>query len=251
MENIRDYQTFKSVSEMDNFISDVLTQVDLKKTERELLWLLSGYSVKFVGVSFLKLDSMAQLLKKSKRTIQRALKGLCELGIIKRIETIRPVRGGFGSSLTIICPFALSTRKEAEKPAPEPAQGEEKKKETFSFKTLLKDIKYIRHQEEIDYTYLAEFVPEEFIQASKPFVKPEEVYSLWGKAQVIAQKYAPDVQHIIEPAIRAFKASVLAYKMKRIKGSFGGYYWGALQGILSVEQRRAHSDKLWNWLEEQ
>ncbi|WP_258870964.1 helix-turn-helix domain-containing protein, partial [Halobacillus trueperi] len=78
MEKLREFETFESVSEMDNFVSEVLVQVELNKTERELLWLLAGHSVKFIGVSFLKLTSMAEKLGKSKKTIQRALKTLSE-----------------------------------------------------------------------------------------------------------------------------------------------------------------------------
>lgn len=92
--------------------------------------------------------------------------------------------------------------------------------------------------------------PQEFIQTAKPFVTAQEVFSLWGKVQVIAKRHAPAVE-IIKPAIRAFKASVLAYKSRRIEKSFGAYFWGTLTGVFSVEQRRANVGKLkfWNWLE--
>ncbi|MGI2718006.1 helix-turn-helix domain-containing protein [Bacillus cytotoxicus] len=255
MESLREYETFQSVSEMDEYINKVLAHIELKKTERELLWLLGGHSVKFIGVSFLKLDSMAQLLKVSKKTIQRALSKLQALGVIKRVRTIRPVKGGFGASITQICPVELSTRSEGETPEETREETTSQKKETFSFKAFSKDIKYIRQQEEIDYSYLSEFVPQEFIQATKPFMSPEEVYSLWGKTHVVAKRYAPDVLDILEPAIRAFKASVLAYKTKRVKKSFGAYFWGALQGVFGVEQRRAVAGSRggllsWNWLED-
>ncbi|MED1909083.1 hypothetical protein HUN92_23255 [Bacillus firmus] len=70
-------------------------------------------------------------------------------------------------------------------------------------------------------------------------MSPEEAFSLWGKVQVVAKKYAPAVLDLTEPAIRAFKASVLAYKFRRIKKSFGAYFWGVLSGIFAVEQRKA------------
>lgn len=253
MQSLREFETFETVSELNEYIHNVLTQFDLKNTERELLLLLGRYSVKFVGVSFLKLDSMAELLGVSKRTIQRALKALGELGIIKRVRTIRPKRGGFGSSLTLICPLELSIRSEGETPELESTEGLSQEKETFSFKAFIKDIKNIR-QKEIDYTYLEAYgVPAQFISAVKPFIDPEEAFSLWSKTQVVATRYAPDVLDIVEPAIQAFKASVTAYKCKKIKKSFGAYFWGALQGVFSVEQRRANAGKgllSWNWLED-
>ncbi|WP_223812542.1 hypothetical protein [Geobacillus thermoleovorans] len=138
----------------------------------------------------------------------------------------------------------MTYREEATKEAPEGTQEASAHKETFSFKTYsedikyTQDIKYIRQQAELDYSYLTEFVPEEFIQVVKPFVRPEEAYSLWGKVQVASRRFAPLVKNLLEPAIRAFKASVWAYKMRRVKKSFGAYFWGTLAGILSVEQRR-------------
>ncbi|MFB5660776.1 helix-turn-helix domain-containing protein [Alteribacillus sp. HJP-4] len=238
MNSLREYETFKTVSDVDSFASNALSYFALNKTERELLWLLAGHSVKFVGVSFLKLSSIAEALKVSKRTVQRALKLLIEYGVIKRVRTLRPVKGGFGASITIICPLELSTRDEAIEPTSEPSHKEENKKETFPFKSFSKDIQYLRHQNEIIYSYLTEFVPEEFIKAAKPFFNAEEVFSLWGKVHACSRRYAPKVLNIIEPAIIAFKVSVLSYKKERIKQSFGAYFWVALSGVLTIEQRK-------------
>lgn len=146
------------------------------------------HSVKFIGVSFLKLSSMAEALGVSKKTIQRALKELSKLGIIKRVRTLRPMKGGFGASLTLICPVELSTREESNEPAPEHSHKAIGQKEAFTFKAYSKDIQYIRQQNEIDYSYITEFVPSEFLTAVKPVVSPEEAFSLWGKAQVCSKK---------------------------------------------------------------
>ncbi|KUF21977.1 Lrp/AsnC family transcriptional regulator [Bacillus sp. G1(2015b)] len=260
MNCIREYETFNSVFEMDSFISEALSYFELTEIERRLLRLLAGYSVKFIGVSFLKVASMADALEVSSKTIQRALKRLKEFGIIKRVRTLRPKRGGFGASLNIICPVALSYRSTSEEEAPEQELQEvkqaSKRKETFFLKAFPKDLKELRLQTkaELDYTYLSEFVPEDFTQAVKPFLRAEEAFSLWGKAQAVARKYAPEVEELTEPAIRAFKSSVFAQKTSRIKGgNFGAYFWGALTGIFSREQRKlaaTRSPLLYNWLEE-
>lgn len=252
MNSLREYETFSSVSEMDNFLSEALSYFEFTELERRLLRLLAGHSCKFIGVSFLKVQTMADALEVSSKTIQRALKRLKEIGIIKRVRTLRPSRGGFGASLTLICPLVLSYRSEATEQAPERSQEVLKRKETFLFKAFQKDLKELRQQEEIDYTYLTEWIPQEFVQAVKPFVSAEEALSLWGKVQAVSKRYAPSVIEIVEPAIRAFKASVVAYKRRRIKKTFGAYFWGALSGVFTVEQRKANRDNSilrWNWLE--
>ncbi|MCK2020770.1 transcriptional regulator [Peribacillus frigoritolerans] len=253
MHELRKYESFKSVSEMDKYVSKVLEVLELTELDRSLLRLLAGHSCKFVGVSFLKVQTMAQKLGVSYKTAQRSLKRLKELEVIKRVRTLRVVSGGFGASITIISPYALTQRKQAEKPTPEPSQEPSNQKETFLFKAFLKDLKNLRQPEptidnKIDYTYLTEWVPEEFIQVVKPFVNAEEAFSLWGKVHMSSKKYAPSVQDILEPAIRAFKASVLAYKSKRIKKSFGAYFWGTLSGVFSVEQRKSIGSNICYWI---
>ncbi|MGE1103401.1 helix-turn-helix domain-containing protein [Peribacillus simplex] len=255
MNQLRKYESFKSVSEMDKYVSKVLEVMELTELDRSLLRLLAGHSCKFVGVSFLKVQTMANKLGVSYKSVQRSLKRLKELEVIKRVRTLRVVSGGFGASITILSPFGLTQREQAEKPTPEPAQDTSKQKETFLFKAFLKDLKNLRqpeptHDNKLDYTYLTEWVPKEFIQVVKPFVNAEEAFSLWGKVHMSSKKYAPSVQDILEPAIRAFKASVLAYKSRRIKGSFGAYFWGTLSGVFSIEQRRSVESILCYWLEE-
>ncbi|MCE7792297.1 transcriptional regulator [Salipaludibacillus sp. CUR1] len=250
MKKLRELETFSSVSNMDEFVSEALEVLEIKELDRSLLRLLAGYSCKFIGVSFMKVQTMADKLEVSYKTTQRALKRLKDIGVIQRVRQLREVSGGFGSSLTIIRPIELTDGRQASKPVTEGAEEGSPKRETFYLKAYKKDIKYIRHQEELDYSYLSEFIPAQFIDTVKPFVKPEEALSLWSKAQVVARKYAPSVVDIIEPAIRSFKATVMAYKTNRIKNSFGGYFWGALSGVFSTEQRRAVSSQRFNWLEE-
>lgn len=54
----------------------------LKESEYTVLWKIASYSCKFVGVSYLKVQTLADLVHYSKRTVQRSLKRLTELGII-------------------------------------------------------------------------------------------------------------------------------------------------------------------------
>lgn len=250
MNELRKYQSFETVQGMDCFISDALEVLPLSKTERDVLWLLAGHSCKVIGVSWLKVQTIADALEVSYKTAQRALKRLKDFGIVKRVRTLRAVSGGFGASITIICPVDLTYREEPSNPDCSSIGAYKPKSETFYLKAFNKDLKELRQQAELDYSYLESFgVPARFIDTVKPFINVEEAYSLWGKVQVASKRHAPAVENIIEPAIKAFKSSVMAYKMKRIKGSFSGYFFGALSGVFSIEQRKVNKVNMINWLE--
>ena len=97
MKELRKYISFDSVAEMDKTIDFTLKEYNLKDSERVILLKLSNYSCKFVGVSYLKNNTLADLTGYSKRTVQRALKRFSELGIITRIEQFKPVKGGYSA----------------------------------------------------------------------------------------------------------------------------------------------------------
>ncbi|CAG9614919.1 hypothetical protein BACCIP111899_04152 [Bacillus rhizoplanae] len=254
MKELRQYESFKSVSEMDKAVEKALTEYDLKNSERTVLFKLAQYSCKFVGVSYLKNDTLAQAVGFSKRTIQRALKGLSKLGVITRIEQKRAKTGGYGAFITVInpieCHLVLSPCQEDEKPCENYSEEQTKKIETIYSKTDLKESKE-RKEVKLDTTFLTNsHIPEEFINTVKPFFdSAKEVYSLWGKVMLAHKKYSPDLLEYTEIAIQAFKQSIFAKKMKRIKKDFKGYLFGVLAKMLSVEQRKLNKGTLWNWLE--
>ncbi|MFB5663492.1 helix-turn-helix domain-containing protein [Alteribacillus sp. HJP-4] len=77
----------------------------MSNTECELLTLLTRYSVKLPGISWLKVKTMAANIGRSQRTINYALASLEKKGIIKRVTVYR-VKGGNSSNITVIIPPA-------------------------------------------------------------------------------------------------------------------------------------------------
>ena len=249
MKELRKYQSFNSITEMDNSISEYLSAYKLKESEYTVLWKLACYSCKFIGVSYLKVDSLADLTGYSKRTIQRALKGLSDLGIITRINQFKPVKGGYSASITVINPYeshlVKSPREEAAEPTPEYIEKHPSHTDTITYKTKSsKDNTYVDDLGIDD--LIAADVPTEFASFISYF-DATEVYKLWSRVQLAARKYAPDLVNTVEVAISGLRASILASKSKRVH-DFNGYFYGVLAQKLSTVQRSLKC-KLFNFLQ--
>jgi len=263
MKELRKYQSFKNVAEMDESIDLYLKKYDLKESERVILLKIAAYSCKFPGVSYLKLDTLAKVTFYVKRTVQRALKKFIDLGIITRIEQFKPVRGGNGASINVITPFAVHESLAVQSTSEEELESTESKDEeqlahieTINYKAKSSKELKIRNSEpanvnELDVSYLTNsHIPTEFINAVKPFIgSAKEVYSLWGKVLLAQKKHAQSLTDYTEIAITAFKQSVFALKMNKIRKGFKGYFFGVLAKMMSVEQRKLKC-KLFNFLGE-
>lgn len=263
---LQKYVQFESVEEMDNHIDQVLKTFDLNDTTRELLLLLSRYSLKFVGVSYLKVETISTLMKRSKRTVQRSLNVLKDLGIIERIETMRAVSGGNGASITLICRSVPSLREEPsepretinEKPIEENETIISKSKNNKINNNVLKESD-IQH----DISYIAGTVDSWFIKLSRPFFDNKLIKKLWKKSQQCFEWYSSIPYMVHEETVtRAFKVSVYAHKTRKIR-DFVGYFFSTLRNMiedmeseLAAQQRRQaiKNNNLptfyYNWLEE-
>src|SRR5699024_1708481 len=91
---LEQYKNFSSIEELNHHVSQHVKNNQLNDTQYKLLTILSQHSVKYLGASYLKVSTLMALLDVSRRTVQRNLKVLVDLGIIKKVSTLRPVRGG-------------------------------------------------------------------------------------------------------------------------------------------------------------
>ena len=105
-ETIKHYQSFTSIQEMDQAVRGFLYKFksSLSDGVTKVLNFLWRYSVKVVGVSFAKYDTIANEIGLSRRTVIRAVKLLEELSFIKKIPTAR-MNGKQGANLLVIQPF--------------------------------------------------------------------------------------------------------------------------------------------------
>jgi len=243
---LRKYNQFDSIKEMDSYIEEVIECFNLNKTDRLVLRTLATYSCKVIGVSWLKVKSIADILGISPRTVQRSYKRLISLGILERHENFRPVKGGNGASVTVICRTDLS-----------PRQVEEDKHENWLERLLSKlDTINLKQQDfkdtSLDVTYLeGTSVPENFIETVKPYLSVMEIYDLWMKVLRAGKKYAPQVTSIdtiSEIAIKAWKQTHFTRVRKKLQKSINAYFYGTVRGMLAHAQRKLHKDKLVDFL---
>lgn len=81
--------TFKSIEDLNAAVREHRDRHVLSTTERAVLDILSQYSCKTIGESFLAKSTIAELIGKSRRTIIRVCSRLESLGIIRQVKRMR------------------------------------------------------------------------------------------------------------------------------------------------------------------
>ncbi|MEC2221926.1 MULTISPECIES: helix-turn-helix domain-containing protein [Heyndrickxia] len=254
---MREFETFNTLSELNKHVQFVLENVDLLERERSVFMLLSRYSVKFLGVSFLKVDTMAEILNVHKRTVQRALKGLEQKGIIKRLKRIRIKSGGFSSSLTLINSHVdVSPRQDDKKADSVRFYDDKTAKETIS--SLSKN-NFVNNNDSS--SYIENRVPAWFLNITKPFFDNHVILKMWYKVNKAFEVYSSIPYNVDEELThKAVKSVIYSYKHRKIRGSLFGYLWATMRNAiydieseLAAQRRReaiANGNvQFFNWLE--
>ncbi|AVO03364.1 hypothetical protein A9958_13020 (plasmid) [Staphylococcus simulans] len=102
--SLEEHATFDSIQAMDNTVRQYNAKIS--KTHYETLNLLKQYSCKVIGVSHIKIKTIAERLGKSIRTIKHHIKFLKEQGFITVINIMRK-KGGKGANAYAINPLEM------------------------------------------------------------------------------------------------------------------------------------------------
>ena len=107
MNYLAEFQPFATKDELNRAVSSHKNhhRCQLNDTDQRILIMLSRYAVKFPGVAHLKLATIAEVIKKSNRTVRRSLEKLEQLNVIKRQSFLRKKTGGLGANLYIFLAF--------------------------------------------------------------------------------------------------------------------------------------------------
>lgn len=106
---LEQYKNFESLQELNHHVSQHVKNNQLNDIQYRLLTVLSQHSCKYYGASYLKVSTLMSLLDVSRRTVQRNLKVLVDLGIIERVMTLRIISGGTGSNIWVIKEYVETT----------------------------------------------------------------------------------------------------------------------------------------------
>lgn len=265
------YQTFKTVREMDEAIAEHLARnkYKLNETDRDVIMMLAQYSVKFTGVSHLKVKTIAGHIGKSEITVRRVLKKIAELRIIERIKFTRPVSGGNGANIYIfLSPSDNAEMIERDKPA-KPTDASDQADEPASEPinpSKQKPNTRTRHGSDSgdgggkpSYTpasALKSAMPASIYRALSPyFPTAEELYEVYGvllRAKASIDRNIRLEDHS-EAYIDSFMACVFAKKRGKVR-KLTNYLYSAWQAATSVIKRKmtaaTHSFLGYDWLAE-
>ncbi|PKE43069.1 hypothetical protein CW666_10895, partial [Macrococcoides caseolyticum] len=181
----------------------------LKETEYRILNVLKQHSLKVIGFSHLKLQTIADLLHISKKTVYRILKNLDAKGYITKIHTVSGKRKNNGANVYRINTYTqyeilkeknvhakMSTLNQVVKTgkalSQQALQHVRAKKETIYFLNLLNI--FLSNKKRLNKTHAKVLyhniknsdirvkpmeVPDEIYNVAKPFFSDEEILSLY------------------------------------------------------------------------
>ena len=260
---LKQLKTFENKEEINNTIRAFLYHFKYKLTPAAIatLKIVSRFAVKIPGVCWAKIGTIAELAGKTSRTIHRALNLLEEIGIIKRIKTIRK-NGGYGHPIIIIQPMPglslpddvtsdvrseMSHRQEpttADTPSDQPAKNDSETMilKTKSFRENKNNNNTYMHKCEIDRieldsNFVSKEVPKEFVERVKiAFTKAIDIERLWHSTKVAFKKvWGPCRidEESMELVFEAWRKAVKKYKQRKIEfNKIPGYYYGTLYGMV-------------------
>ncbi len=268
--NFKELSEFQTVKEFNESNKRFLEVHRGKFTKGELIAFhqLTRYSVKVIGVCNAKICTLVSACYKkggiSRSTVERMLRKAKKLGILSIYHTLRS-KGGYAHNVFVFHRFdrplaenltGRSAAKSPDTPKEEPIKTEP---EATSLKTKIQTTKTIRKEtvtfSTLDYSYLPNYIPRDFINAVKPFfTTAAEICSFWQKARMAYMKlnFGKPLELLVPEVIQGFRITVYQYKRRKIKTSFAQYFYGVVYGMLAVERRReSYSNVLgYDWLNE-
>ncbi|WP_144496874.1 helix-turn-helix domain-containing protein [Bacillus toyonensis] len=192
-ESFHNLSLFKDVEELNQTVRTYrdTIRMSIKRTDVQaklltLLELLKRHSCKYVGVSFLCKNSIAEKMKVSYKTVQRLMKKLVDLKMINQVEMKRKKDMLQTSNAIIIQPIVeeVSDKVDTKRPTKCPTI----KTKPVSLKQNIKDINKRNRNEDSntpednikEADFVAHWVPERFVSFTRSFYSESKtIQELW------------------------------------------------------------------------
>lgn len=264
------YQNLSSFTEIEELNKTVRTYRDvirtsIKRTDVQtrliaLLEILKRHSCKQIGVSYLCKNTIAAKMEVSYKTVQRLMKKLQDMGMIRQVPTKRKKDMKQTANAVIIVPVKEVSDKT-------PSKVDEKcptNKTSAISKTNNKNIRNVGDSaasrksvdnpvgntiDFYDYSYVSSNVPSKFIDSVRPFFNDaSSIYRLWSRLKLAAKKSKLDARDHLDSFVKSFKEAILNIKQQRNHGDEIGYIYGTWRKI-AAEKARQLNNSVPNWLE--
>ncbi|WP_096155697.1 hypothetical protein [Bacillus sp. FJAT-45066] len=265
-ETVKSYQSFASLEEMNEEIRRFLYRYKstLSNGAIKVIQYIAKHSCKVIGVSFSKNQTIASALNLGVRTVTRSIKKFVDIGLLKKIHTVRE-NGKQGVNILVIQPFSTKMTTLDDHVCDHPNKTEKKldslcenkkpfieKEENATTDTTpppssslekkgLKENPYAY----IDSTFLPPFVHPEFIKVADPFFSAMEIFQLWKRVTIAYNKIPFDrpLEELIDAIIQSFKTTIFMHKTKKIHSTFAGYFYNTLYANFIVEKRKENYEE--------
>lgn len=260
MHYLSQYQTFNSKEELNAAIYAHIKRnsYDLNETDRKALKMIARYAVKFAGAAHLKAATIAQLIGKSEKTARRVVNKLADLGIIRKVATMRKINGGKGANILQILPVedgndqsTLSSREDART---RDIKRTETQKSADEPSNSIKQLKNNTYKETafVPATALQNSLPSAIYDAMSPYFNAADIYKYYGI--LLRAKRSVSNNVLIEdnpqPFVAAFQNAILKLKQRKIR-NLANYLYRAWQSATATIVRRRvfdKSDLFYDWL---
>lgn len=258
----------KTVRTYRDIIKLAVTRKDVQARLITLLEVLKRHSCKQLGVSYMCKNTISSYLNVSYKTVQRLMKKLESLGMIKQIATKRKSDMRQTANAIVIVPFIVeeevSDKNHTELTVKCPTN------KTTSISLKQKNIKNIRNSnanpqnvdnsvnksvdniEFYDYTYVSSNVPTRFIDSVRPFFNnAKDIYKLWSRLNLAANKTKVNfvVADHIDVFVKTFKETIFSYKQNKVRKDIIGYMYGAWKNKMVEVARQLNNNEFYNWME--
>lgn len=226
---LENYREFDHSADLNAAIRIHLQQhrYKLNKTAFSVFEKISRYAVKHGGAAWLKVETLADMLGKSKPTIRRAVALLESLGMVERVARMRPKRGGNGGNVIRILPPndrpEMIAREEAVEPVVSTEEAVNQQKESTTLKISNNVLTNTWADANVPlYRRMINYVESVLGEGNQSIIS-----TLYGVYK--ARSAVKEIPNTI--AFEAFRTSVTAIESSKIKRP-GGYYSRVIDRML-------------------